>query len=206
MTNQPRYASWTKIDPRRLAFDIDGVVADTMALFVELARERLGLTEFSRDHLTRYNLYECVPAPGEAIDEILCLTLSDDYTARIPPCPGAREVLGKLGQFVPLRFVTARIWSESILQWLRELLPNVDRENIQVVATGDPKIKPEVLEKLGVKVFVEDRPDTCCALRERGFEVIIFDQPWNRHVDEFPRIRDFYQLEQMIDWTVLKNG
>ena len=32
------------IEPSELAFDIDGVVADTMAVFVALARERYGFT------------------------------------------------------------------------------------------------------------------------------------------------------------------
>ncbi|SFM97418.1 5' nucleotidase, NT5C type [Thermodesulforhabdus norvegica] len=212
LTNRLKYASWIEgdrsdlIDPRMLAFDIDGVVADTMAIFVELVRERLGLRGFSKEHLSQYNLHECVPAPAEAIDEILCLTLSDEYTARIPPCPGAQEVLGKLGRFVPLRFVTARIWPDSIMEWLRRLLSDVDPENIQVTATGDPAVKAEVLRKMGIKAFVEDRPDTCCSLKEQGFHVIIFDQPWNRHTRGFPRIRDLRQLECRIDWSVLEKA
>ena len=45
------------VDPRDLAFDIDGVVADTMAVFVRLARQRYGLEHLRKDHLHRYNLH-----------------------------------------------------------------------------------------------------------------------------------------------------
>jgi len=37
------------IDPTWLAFDIDGVVADTMEIFVQLARDRYGLNELSKE-------------------------------------------------------------------------------------------------------------------------------------------------------------
>lgn len=211
LMSPPKYASWSKynysgIDPRGLAFDIDGVVADTMAVFVELVQTRLSLTHFSKEQLIRYNLHECVPAPKEVIDEILYLTLGDHYTKKIPSCPGAREVLEHLGRYVPLRFVTARVWPDSISQWLQDLLPGVNPENIQVVATGDPAIKSRVLRDMGIRVFIEDRPDTCYQLRDQGFNVIVFDQPWNRNACEFPRISDFKELEEQIDWEIIAPG
>ena len=52
------------IDPCLLAFDIDGVVADTMAIFVSLAREKYGLTHFSKQDMLCYNLYECLGLQG----------------------------------------------------------------------------------------------------------------------------------------------
>ncbi len=192
--------SCLKIRPEALAFDIDGVVADTMEIFVDLVRNKLGLKNFSKDSIIEYELYRCVPAPRDAIDELLCITLSDEYTMKIPPLPGAKEFLSKLGQVTNLRFVTARIWPESIIKWLYNLLPEVKQERIEVFATGDPQAKANILKNLGVSVFVEDRLDTCHSLREEGFQVVLFDQPWNRKENSFIRIKHWDELNNFIDW------
>ena len=48
------------IDPCTLAFDVDGVVADTMEVFVRLAHEKYALTRLSKQDMLCYNLYECL--------------------------------------------------------------------------------------------------------------------------------------------------
>jgi len=200
LMNRRRFALPNRFRPHHFAFDIDGVVADTMAVFVELVRKELGIRHFSKDDIVEYELYKCVPAPRETIDEVLCKTLSDEYTEMIPPMPGAKEFLTRLGKLADLRFVTARVWPDSIIKWLHKLLPDIDKRRIQVVATGDPGAKKRILKDMGVKVFVEDRLDTCCALRKEGFHVILFDQPWNREADGFFRIRHWKELEKFIEW------
>ncbi len=191
----PRFVPW------EIAFDIDGVVADTMAVFVEMVREKLGIADFSKEHLTEYDLHRCLPSVArEALDEILWLTLSDEYTLRVPPCPGAPEFLAKLSRYAPLRFVTARVWPESITRWLYQVVPEVPREAITVVATGDPTAKSDVLREMGVRVFVEDRWDTCERLREEGFEVVVYDQPWNRRGDNFLRVSDWREMDNLVRW------
>ncbi len=190
-----------KLHPEVLAFDIDGVVADTMAVFVDLVRDKLGIKDFSKEHIVEYELARCVPAPRTAIEELLCITLSDEYTMKIPPLPGAKEFLSKLGQITDLHFVTARIWPESIIRWLQNLLSDVDPNKIHVIATGDPGAKAKILKDLGVRAFVEDRVDTCYSLKREGFQVILFDQPWNRRANDFIRIKHWNELDRYIDWN-----
>ena len=81
------------IDPGMLAFDIDGVVADTMEIFLRLAREKYGLTHISKDDLHSYNLYECLDLKREIIDDLICLTLDDEHTMQVPPFPARRKCL-----------------------------------------------------------------------------------------------------------------
>ncbi|MBZ4659374.1 MAG: haloacid dehalogenase [Desulfacinum sp.] len=188
------------IRPRDIAFDIDGVVADTMQVFVDLARTRYGLTHLRKDHLICYNLYQCVPAPAHVIDDLICLTLDDDHTLRVPAMEGAAEVLTRLAGYGPLRFVTARIWPESIVRWLQGLLPEVPAGSIQVTATGDPEVKHRVLREMGVRYFVEDRLETCRLLADQGFVPILFDQPWNQEGAPFPRIYSWSELNDLLAW------
>ena len=188
------------IDPADLAFDIDGVVADTMAVFVRLAQERYGFTRLTKEDLRQYDLHACLDIPLEIVDELICMTLDDDHTLQIPPMDGAVAVLTKLADHGPLRFVTARIWPESIIRWLQQTLSEVDAGRIEVFATGLPEAKCSILRDLKVKYFVEDRVETCRLLMENGIQPLLFDQPWNRGSEAvlFPRIDDWSQLSRKL--------
>jgi uncharacterized protein len=187
------------IAPEHLGFDIDGVVADTMAVFVRLAQERYGLLDLTKDHLNQYDLFRCLSLDRSIIEDLICLTLDDEHTLQIPACPGAPEVLTELSRHAPLRFVTARIWPESITEWLYQQLPGVPRERIQVIATGAPEAKLKILQDLGVRYFVEDRLETCHFLAQDGIYPVVFDQPWNRMVTPFPRIHSWGQLRECLE-------
>jgi hypothetical protein len=189
-----------QIDPALLAFDIDGVVADTMEIFVRLAHEKYGLTHISKEDISCYNLYECLDVKREIIDDLICLTLDDEHTMQVPPVPGAPEVLTELARAAPLRFVTARIWPEAITQWLFTVLPDVPSERITVLASGAPEIKLDILNGLEVRYFVEDRVDTCRQLQKAGIQTFLFMQPWNRNepADDFIRVENWVQLKQWV--------
>jgi uncharacterized protein len=193
------------IDPLKLAFDIDGVVADTMAVFVRLARERYGLSHISKDVMRCYDLRECLDVDRDILNDLICLTLDDEHTLQVPPMQGAPEVLTNLAQYGPLRFVTARIWPESITAWLHQTLPAVQPDRIRVIATGAPEAKRDILHDLGIRFFVEDRLETCRHLAQDGIQPFLFDQPWNRlpQGDAFPRIESWNQLGE---WIFSGNG
>ncbi len=188
------------IDPCKLAFDIDGVVADTMEVFIRLAHERYNLTHLSKEDMHCYNLRECLDLETEILYDLIRLTLDDEHTMQIPPLPGAQEVLTELAETAPLRFVTARIRPESITQWLFAVLPGVPRERITVIASGAPEIKLPILNELEIRYFVEDRAETCRQLKEAGIQPLLFEQPWNRNepADGFIRIGNWAQLREWV--------
>ncbi len=196
---------WGRIPPHQVAFDIDGVVADTMAVFVRLARERYGLSHVTKADLRVYDLYQCLDVDREIIRDLICLTLDDQHTLETPPMPGAREVLTEISRVAPLRFITARIWPESIMEWLDRLLPRVGPGQIRVVATGSPEAKLQILKDLGVRYFLEDRVETCRLLASDGIQPLLFDQPWNRGPEAcgLPRIESWSHFRRML---LLNNG
>ncbi len=188
------------IDPGTLAFDIDGVVADTMSVFVRLAHERYGLTDLSKNDMLCYNLYDCLGLEKEIIEDLIGLTLDAEHTREIPPIPGAPEVLTELAAAAPLRFVTARSMADSISEWIFSILPTVSRSRITVIASGSPESKLDILQQFGIRYFVEDRLETCKHLKGAGIEPLLFEQPWNR--DEpapgLIRISDWMQLKECL--------
>jgi hypothetical protein len=189
-----------RIDPGEIAFDIDGVVADTMEVFIRLAHERYNLVHLTKEDISCYDLYNCLGLQKEVLDDLVRLTLDEEHTLQIPPVSGAPEVLTELARYGPLRFVTARIWLESITEWLYRELPGVSPGEITVITSGAPEGKLDILNDLGIRFFVEDRIETCRQLKKAGIQPFLFDQPWNRNEAEegFVRIENWTQLKEWV--------
>ncbi|MEA3280918.1 MAG: haloacid dehalogenase, partial [Thermodesulfobacteriota bacterium] len=59
------------IDPASVAFDIDGVLADTMTLFLDIAREEYDITGIRHEDITCYMLEKCIDIDEEIIEAII---------------------------------------------------------------------------------------------------------------------------------------
>jgi uncharacterized HAD superfamily protein len=176
------------ISPRDVGFDIDGVVADTMAAFLRVAREEFGIMDVHKEQITSYWLEECLPIPDETVWAIIGRILDDPFGVGLEPIPGARDALLSLAVRGRLTFVTARPSVQSIEPWLRAILPEVPRGDLTVIATGRHAAKAGVLRELGLRYFLEDHLETCQDLCRMGVGAIVFDQPWNRGDTPFYRV------------------
>jgi uncharacterized HAD superfamily protein len=188
-----------KIDPDKLAFDIDGVLADTMTLFLDIARDEFGIEGISYDDITCYELQDCLPIDPATLMAITERLLNGEHKARLKPIDGAADVLRRMSLVRnPLLFVTARPYIGPIGDWILdtcELLPHT----IKIEATGSFAAKADVLKSHGMRHFVEDRLETCYDLYRAGFEPILFRQPWNRQSHPFSEVGDWHELESLID-------
>lgn len=186
------------IDPRHVAFDIDGVVADTMNLFLEIAREEFGIHHLKYEDITTYALEECLDLAEEQIEAIVERLLGADATARLKPIDGAPEGIGRVAKVAgSVLFVTARPRAAEIEAWLHRIL-QVPSEAISVVATGDFDGKTAVLREKGIRFFVEDRLETCFQMGGEGVSPIVYRQPWNRKRHPFPEVGSWSELESML--------
>lgn len=187
-----------KIDSRQLAFDIDGVVADIMTTFIDLARERYQVEHLKYEDIVEFDLVRCLQLEEVVVWEILELLLNRPEELEIAPLPGAVPVLTRLAQRHPLLFVTARDKAGPIKSWLTRTLPEVPPTDIRIIATGDPDTKIEYLQAHGITHFVEDRLETCFQLARHGVQPLLFDQPWNRRPHSFPVIYSWQDLAALI--------
>ena len=85
-----------KIDPNRLAFDIDGVLADTMTLFLDIARDAFGINGITVQDITSYELEECLGIAPEILAAITDRLLNGNHKAALKPIDGSPEVLRRL--------------------------------------------------------------------------------------------------------------
>ncbi|MFZ0243618.1 MAG: haloacid dehalogenase [Desulfobacterales bacterium] len=186
------------IDPMTVAFDVDGVIADTMTLFLEMARREYGIAGLSYEDITSYSLEDSLAMDPELIRIILNRIMEGDYTDPLPAFSGAAPVLSRIaGYRNPLLFVTARPHPGPIAEWMCSLV-GLTPAAVQVVATGTYQAKTTVLLERGIRCFVEDRLETCYRLQEEGIEPVLYRQPWNREVHPFTEVGDWRELSALI--------
>lgn len=186
------------IRPFELAFDIDGVFADTMTLFIDIAEKIYGLSNIRYEDITEYEIESFSGVDKMISTEIIRRILDGDHTSILAPLDGATTVLKRLNQHHrPTLFVTARPSADQIVGWICDMLC-VEPTDIAVVATGSFDDKAEVLIESDIRYFVEDRLDTCFQLNSAGVTPIVFRQPWNRKPHPFREIGNWQELESMI--------
>lgn len=187
------------IDPRYLAFDIDGVVADTMQLFIDIGKALYGIDHIRPEQITVYDLNKCLDIGPEIIQAIVHRITEGDYPCRLAPISGAAGVLKRLAALGTVRMVTARPHLGPIKEWMAQLL-GADNGAVQITATGSFDAKPDFLLSEQITHFVDDRLDTCHLLQERQISPVLFAQPWNRQPHPFIEVKGWSELEQLIDW------
>jgi len=187
-----------KIDPKEIAFDIDGVFADTIGAFIQEARIKYGI-KIRYEDIREYDLVKVVNMDEKILLKLAKKILYEPLEMGIKPINGAVEVLKKLSKKSRLLFVTARPYKEGIQKWVLNHLKDVDNSLIHIVATGTHEDKVSWLRDYGIKYFVEDRLETCFILKNASIIPIVFEQPWNKKPHPFLKVRNWRELERMID-------
>ena len=189
------------INPASLAFDIDGVVADTMGLFLRIAKDDYSIREVDYDDITSYFLEDCLglKIDKKIIDAIITRLLDGNYVQPLQPIDGAPEALNKIANAdTPLLFVTARPYPGPISDWMLETL-GLANEGIHIISTGSFDKKTDVLLKHKITHFVEDRLETCFDLSKAGLDPVLFKQPWNQERHPFKEVKNWNELAALID-------
>jgi len=196
------------IDPESIAFDIDGVFADIMSLFIDIARVEYNLF-VSYHQVTCYSIEDCLDIDNRIIDSIISKILSGDYDSNLKAIDGATDVLNRVRtENSPLLFVTARTCPKTISKWIQTRLvsdsmvsDSMVSDSIEVVATGTFEAKTQVLLNKNITHFVEDRLETCFALYDAGITPVLFKQPWNRKKHPFIEVCSWNELESLIKFV-----
>ena len=189
-----------RIDPQALAFDIDGVVADTMNLFLDIACNDFGLDHLRYEDITSYQLDQCLDIASEVLDALVRQLIEGHYSLPLEPIPGAPAVLGHLNTAgYPILFVTARPNIGPMQEWVKSVL-NLGPGDCKIVATGSYEAKLAVLLEHNVTYFIEDRLETCFHLSEAGLVPVLFKQPWNREHHPFIEVGDWREVESLIQF------
>ena len=188
------------IDPASVAFDIDGVFADTMTLFLDIAHQEFDVDGILYKDITCYNLTDCLEIESKIIDAIVTRILDGNYTAPLKPIAGAPEVLSRLGRlYGPVIFVTARPYLGPLCDWIQRTLA-LDPAAVEVISTGSHDGKTNILLDRNISYFIDDRLETCFALQDAGVRPVLFKQPWNREPHPFVEVGSWDELQALIEF------
>ena len=131
LSNNSIGANNLSIPLNSLAFDIDGVVADIMTTFLDLARERYNCGHHLRyEHITAFRLEDCLDLEPDIIRTLIRELIDRPHELAVEPIPQAVPVLTRLARETPLVFVTARDRAAPIQTWLQRHLPQVPPNSI----------------------------------------------------------------------------
>jgi 5'(3')-deoxyribonucleotidase len=186
-----------------LAVDLDGVCADHAEGFRRVVAAERGIDPADLTPQQTWNFHEW-GLTDDDFDRLHRKAVLEHHLFRaMPAVPGAAETLWRLSDAgVWIRIVTHRLyanWGHAVaaadtVAWLDEVgLPYRD-----LCFLGR---KPEVEADL----YVEDAPHNVEELRAVGNEVIVFDQPYNRHLAG-PRAGTWAEVEQLVVDARLARG
>ena len=184
--------------PETTAFDIDGVVADTMRLFIDIVRETFKVNHVRYADITSYNLEDCLDLEPAIIDGAIAQIIEGTHGPRLHGVAGCCRAMARFAENGSnVHFVTARPEAGVIRTWLEKNLP-LDVGQIEVTATGSFEAKAEVLLAENKRYFVEDRLETCFQLSRAGITPILFVQPWNRYPHPFREVSSWEEIASMM--------
>ena len=186
-----------KINPEKVAFDIDGVFADTMTLFLKIARRDFGINNIRYENITEYYLEDCLDIDPDVVTAIINSIIEGNSGIDLMPMEGAVDILSKVGAVAPLLFVTARPRLEPIKRWVLKTLL-LDPSRIEVIATGSFEGKVEILRRRNVAYFIEDRLETCFHLQANNITPILFSHPWNQKPHSFHSVRNWTEIKALL--------
>jgi 5'(3')-deoxyribonucleotidase len=183
-----------------LGVDLDGVCADyTAGLRSAVARHR-GVEPDTLPEAVSWDYAEWDLDRETFLEHHRRAVVEDHLFANVPAMAGVAESLWRLSDAgVWIRIITHRLvanWNHATavadtVTWLDE--QRIPYRDICFLGT-----KPEI----EADAYIEDAPHNIEALRRSGNTVVVFDQPYNRHLSG-PRAHDWPEAERLIGDLVL---
>lgn len=186
------------ISVSEIGFDFDGVIADTAEAFIRLACVEHGYCGFTREHITNFELENCLNIPQFLVEKIFNDILIDSLATELLPMPGAVASLERFAEIGTLAIITARPLKKPVFAWLERYFSDSAREMIQVVATGDHNDKVRHIHQHGLKYFIDDRAETCIQLARESITPYVFNQPWNKNRHDLPTVSDWGEIRALV--------
>lgn len=187
-----------RLEPGITGFDFDGVIADTVEAFLRIACEDYGHCGISADDITSFCVEECLPVDRPTLAAIFDHLTSDPMACGLKPMDGAVQVLKNLSRRDRVTIVTARPDARPVEDWLNHTCGADSCANIQVLAVGDHDDKERFIRRAGLSAFIDDRAETCLALKRQGIDARVFAQPWNRSPHGLPILNNWDEISRLL--------
>lgn len=179
-----------------IAFDLDGVIADSLQAYLDYFDEKFGI-HLSKSKVTKWRLDEVTGLNIQKVLGTFEVVFGDPN--RVVPVRGSIECLEKYYKLVgKIPIISHRFGKNGVIgarKWLNKYL-----KNKYTLTISDPDRKVRIMEKRKYFGLVEDNPNTALEVAKAGFLSIIFDAPYNRSVKHpnIIRVYDWAGLEMVL--------
>lgn len=189
--------------PFVLGVDLDGVVADYTLGFRQFVARARGVEPESLPLDRSWDFAEWGFAPGDFELHHRDAVQQGRILANLPMIEGAADALWRLSDAgVWIRVITHRLyvnWSHATA--ISDTVSWLDTHQIPYRDICFLGAKPEV----EADCYIDDAAHNIAALRAAGNEVIVFDQPYNRHLDA-PRAATWAEVEELVAELLVDRG
>jgi 5'(3')-deoxyribonucleotidase len=187
-----------------LGVDLDGVCADYTAAFAEVVAAERGIAPSELTTEVSWDFAEW-GLDREQFLRLHRLGVQDRHMFRnMAPMDGVADALWRLSDAgVWIRIITHRLvtnWGHALI--VSDTVDWLDANRIPYRDLCFLGAKPEAQ----ADAYIEDAPHNVAALRDGGNTVVVFDQPYNRHLDG-PRAADWVEAETVLaDLVAARTG
>ncbi len=177
----------------RIGYDVDGVLADFNAAYINLVAAKTGKDLFPNRpfEITTWDYPESYGYTKEDMTRVWAhIAESDSFWKNLVAYPGVYGYLSlRIKQSDDVYFVTSRPGSTAKAQteyWLRS---NGFRGEPTVLISSE---KGEVCHALKLDAYIDDRVENCQDVANKSPETlcVMLARPWNRPIDGVHRITD----------------
>lgn len=183
-------------NPLKIAFDIDGCVADLLPPLLNCIQDKWGI-KILPNEIARHRIEECSEATGEQIT--WCVNFVIARPKLVKPYPNAirfiKYYVEQSGD-TPL-FITDRWDKGSTKKWLDKTL----KIPYEVLFT-DGEDKADIAKRKDVNIFVEDRNKHAERFDQTKQFMLLMDRPWNKRFNDHGsgyviRVQDWFDIEKL---------
>lgn len=194
--------------PRRVGFDIDGVLTDFNRAFVALIKQELGkdIPPYDDDGPPTWNYHLDAGVTPQENDHLWwVINGSPDFWNRLMPLPHAPMVLEKLEELTVTRvlepyFITSRpsfTAREQSIAWLRRWGISTPT----VLAVKNAQAKAIASLTLGLQGFIDDNADNAVAIAGAIGDCHLYHRNYNWHLAHPKVLRIKHPYSAMMTWA-----
>ena len=182
-----------------IAFDIDGVVCDSITTFYESAKQKWNKPISN----STYQIKIRGISSDEIFHEYMGILIHENE--KMFPYINAVESLRIFAKYlVPLTFVTSRpehcLVMRSTMEWLKTYLQGV---KFNIIFTDN---KLEYIQEQGFKYFVEDRYKTANQLAKNNIQCFLVNREWNMNRQTHKNVTRVNDLKQVFEIFYCNGG
>ncbi len=189
---------------RKIAVDIDGVLANLTEPFLEYYNQREG-TNFRLENVHTTNFKELFGINGEEEKKLLDDFFKSDFFSNIQPIMGAQEAISHLSKRNHLVIVTARkeYIQDKTNEWIERFFPDVFSEIhfARNINSGDESklSKFDICMEKGYEIIIEDDLVYANPCAEKGIKSILLNHPWNQEENLHPEITRVNNWQEVLE-------